>query len=81
MERRQGDLIEAQDTIKRLEETLKETQVAKDELEKQQRLERSRQLQKEFQSERTVKEILEEAVKVAEIEASVIKPIIEDIYA
>jgi len=37
MERRQGDLIEAQDTIKRLEETLKETQVAKDELEKQQR--------------------------------------------
>ena len=37
MEMRQGELIEAQDTIRKLEDQLRETQVAKDELEKQQR--------------------------------------------
>jgi radixin len=37
MERRQSELMDAQDTIKRLEDQLRETQEAKDELEKQQR--------------------------------------------
>ena len=37
MEKRQRELIDAQDTIKRLEDQLRETQEAKDELETQQR--------------------------------------------
>ena len=37
MEMRQGELMEAQETIRKLEDQLRETQVAKDELEKQQR--------------------------------------------
>jgi len=79
MERRQSELKDAQDTIRRLEDQLRETKVAKDELEKQQselhammvRLEESKNLEAEERA-RLEDEIMSKKSEVDDISSQVL---------